>query len=154
MALPLTEQVNPDTEDIDRCGTLAILQKINREDRRVAEAAEKCLEALVPAVEAAAERLARAQEVQAGILADILKGRVGQILPVRCDGPDFAEGAFFGRSYAEAPDIDPRIRLNWDRPIESGGLYRAEITGTDGRDMEANILEEMGGIPAPGKEVL
>ena len=59
MALPLTEQVNPDTEDIDRCGTLAILQKINREDRRVAEAAEKCLEALVPAVEAAAERLAR-----------------------------------------------------------------------------------------------
>ena len=101
-----------------------------------------------------AERLARAQEVQAGILADILKGRVGQILPVRCDGPDFAEGAFFGRSYAEAPDIDPRIRLNWDRPIESGGLYRAEITGTDGRDMEANILEETGEVPAPGKEVL
>ena len=64
MALPLTEQVNPDTEDIDRCGTLAILQKINREDRRVAEAAEKCLEALVPAVEAAAERLARGGRIE------------------------------------------------------------------------------------------
>ena len=53
MVLPLTEQVNPDTTDIDRCSTLAILEKINREDRLVAKAAEKCLEALAPAVEAA-----------------------------------------------------------------------------------------------------
>ncbi len=59
MVLPLTEQVNPDTTDIDRCSTLAILEKINREDRLVAKAAEKCLEALAPAVEAAAERLVR-----------------------------------------------------------------------------------------------
>ena len=59
MALPLTEQVNPATGDIDHCDTLTVLRKINREDHLVAEAVGRCLEVLVPAVEAAAERLAR-----------------------------------------------------------------------------------------------
>ena len=33
-----TEMRNPDTKDIDRCSTLDIVRKINREDRKAADA--------------------------------------------------------------------------------------------------------------------
>lgn len=87
-------------------------------------------------------RLNRAREVQAQILAELLQARKGQILTLRCDGLDFDRGRFYGRSYAEAPEIDPRIWLSWDQPIQSGGLYLAEIVGTDGTDLEAVIQGE------------
>ena len=41
----LTEQVNPDTFDIDLCSSLEIVELINREDQKVAEAVRKVLPA-------------------------------------------------------------------------------------------------------------
>lgn len=54
-----TEQLNPNTTNIDQLPTLEALRVINAEDRKVAEAVERALPAIAQAVDGIAERLAR-----------------------------------------------------------------------------------------------
>ena len=53
----LTEQVNPDTFDIDLCSSREIVELINREDQKVAEAVRKVLPQIAEAVDVIVERL-------------------------------------------------------------------------------------------------
>lgn len=55
--LPITEQQNPSTVELDRLGTLDLLHRINDEDRRVAWAVEREIEKVAAAVDAIADRL-------------------------------------------------------------------------------------------------
>lgn len=55
--LPITEQQNPSTTELDRLGTVELLHRINDEDRRVAWAVEREIEAIAAAVDAIADRL-------------------------------------------------------------------------------------------------
>jgi len=54
-----TEQINPNTAEIDKLPTLEALRIINSEDRKVADAIEKVLPAVARAVDGIAERLQR-----------------------------------------------------------------------------------------------
>ncbi|MBE7464696.1 MAG: N-acetylmuramic acid 6-phosphate etherase [Planctomycetes bacterium] len=54
-----TEASNPRTRDLDRLGTLDLLERINAEDRSVPDAVHAVLPALARVVEAAASRMAR-----------------------------------------------------------------------------------------------
>ena len=51
----ITEQVNPDTADIDLCSTEEILELIHKEDCKVALAVGKVLPQIAQAVEAAVQ---------------------------------------------------------------------------------------------------
>ena len=55
--LPLTEQQNPSTIELDRLGTTDLLHRINDEDRRVAWAVEREIHSIAAAVDAIADRL-------------------------------------------------------------------------------------------------
>ena len=55
--LPLTEQSNPSTADLDLLGTIDLLHRINDEDRRVAWAVEREIPTIATAVDAITERL-------------------------------------------------------------------------------------------------
>jgi len=55
--LPLTEQQNPSTTDLDLLGTVDLLHRINDEDRRVAWAVEREIPTIAGAVDAIADRL-------------------------------------------------------------------------------------------------
>src|ERR1700733_12251101 len=55
--LPITEQQNPSTIELDRLGTIELLHRINDEDRRVAWAVEREIEIIAGAVDAIADRL-------------------------------------------------------------------------------------------------
>jgi N-acetylmuramic acid 6-phosphate etherase len=55
--LPITEQENPSSADLDRLGTTDLLHRINDEDRRVAWAVEREIDAIAAAVDAIADRL-------------------------------------------------------------------------------------------------
>jgi len=57
--LPITEQANPRTQNLDQMSTLEMLQAINREDAQVAAAVQTCLPDIAQAVDAAAERVRR-----------------------------------------------------------------------------------------------
>jgi N-acetylmuramic acid 6-phosphate etherase len=54
-----TEQVNPNTSDIDRLATIDALHLINREDQQVADAVAQVIPAIARAVDGIAERLER-----------------------------------------------------------------------------------------------
>ncbi|HKW45686.1 MAG TPA: N-acetylmuramic acid 6-phosphate etherase [Candidatus Eremiobacteraceae bacterium] len=55
--LPLTEQRNPSTAELDRLGTADLLHRINDEDRRVPWAVEREIDAIASAVDAITDRL-------------------------------------------------------------------------------------------------
>src|SRR5579872_4712967 len=56
-ALPLSEQINPSTGDLDSLPTHELLHRINDEDRRVAWAVEREIDVIATAVDAITERL-------------------------------------------------------------------------------------------------
>ena len=58
-----TEQPNPRTADLDRLDTLALVERLNDEDRMVADAVRQALPALARAVDVAAERWRRGGRV-------------------------------------------------------------------------------------------
>ncbi len=57
MALPITEQENPNTKNIDEVSTLEAIRLINNEDKKVAEAVEKALSEIAETVEQVVARL-------------------------------------------------------------------------------------------------
>jgi N-acetylmuramic acid 6-phosphate etherase len=56
-SLPLTEQINPSTGDLDLLATMDMLHRINDEDRRAAWAVEREIDVIATAVDEIAERL-------------------------------------------------------------------------------------------------
>jgi len=54
--------------------------------------------------------------------------RVGKVLHVLCEGFDPVSEAFFGRSYAEAADIDGKIWFTSDHPVSEGEMIDVKIT--------------------------
>ncbi|MGI9035747.1 MAG: N-acetylmuramic acid 6-phosphate etherase, partial [Pyrinomonadaceae bacterium] len=57
MNLPVTEQENPRTKDIDKLATLEVVKLINNEDKSVAGAVEKVLPEVARSVDKIVERL-------------------------------------------------------------------------------------------------
>jgi N-acetylmuramic acid 6-phosphate etherase len=94
-----TEQVNPNTAEIDSLPTLEALRIINNEDKKVADAVEKVLPAIARAVDAIAERLERGGRlfyIGAGT-----SGRLGMLDAAECSptfgvSPDLVQGVIAG----------------------------------------------------------
>ncbi|HEY5093921.1 MAG TPA: N-acetylmuramic acid 6-phosphate etherase [Candidatus Eremiobacteraceae bacterium] len=97
--LPITEQQNPSTVELDRLGTVDLLHRINDEDRRVAWAVEREIEVIAAAVDEIADRLragGRMHYFGAGT-----SGRIGvldasEIPPTFSTPPDLVVGHIAG----------------------------------------------------------
>ncbi len=95
----ITEQRNPNTADIDRQSALEIVQRINAEDRTVADEVAKALPQIAQAVDAVVERVAnggRVFYIGAGT-----SGRLGVLDAVECPPtyntpPDLFQGVMAG----------------------------------------------------------
>ena len=57
-------------------------------------------------------------------------GCLGTCREVLCEGFDGQAQMYFGRSYAESPDIDGRVYFTADREIAPGTFVRVRFTGT------------------------
>ncbi len=94
----------------------------------------------VPA-EVAETRLATLMGVQQPIAFEWNASRVGQTTEVLVDGVCEESGRLYGRSYAEAPEIDSRIYL----PAECGRpgeFLSVEISGVEDYDLTGEVLAE------------
>lgn len=99
----LTEQINPNTEDIDSLDSLGIVTRINAEDRTVAEAVSRALPEIARAVDVITERLRRGGRlfyVGAGT-----SGRLGildasECPPTYSSPPDQVQGVIAGGEVA------------------------------------------------------
>ncbi len=94
-----TEQINPNTTQIDKLPTLEALRVINSEDRKVAEAIEKVLPAIARAVDGIAERLQRGGRLF--YTGTGTSGRLGVLDAAECPptfgvSPDLVQGIIAG----------------------------------------------------------
>ena len=53
---------------------------------------------------------------------------VGKTLRVICEGYDKVAESFYGRSYADAPDIDGKIYFSSGKNLKDGEMLDVEIT--------------------------
>lgn len=85
-------------------------------------------------------RLSRVQSVQQTIFFERLESMIGTRQIVLADGVDFDRQAFYGRTYAMAPEIDSVVWLSSKEPIDSGAFYIVEITGAKDCDLYGKII--------------
>ena len=78
-------------------------------------------------------------DVQSDIMDDYNDSILGTEREVLCEGFDPQAQMFFGRSYAESPDIDGRIYFTADREVEAGTFVIVRFTGV----MDGEITGEM-----------
>ena len=69
-------------------------------------------------------------DVQSDIIDDYNDAVLGTEREVLCEGFDGQAQMYFGRSYAESPDIDGRIYFTTDQEVEPGTFVNVRLTGT------------------------
>ena len=81
-------------------------------------------------MEEAQRRAELAVDVQSDIIDAYNDSILGEEREVLCEGYDPQAQMFYGRSYAESPDIDGRIWFTADSEIAPGTFVNVRLTGT------------------------
>lgn len=84
-------------------------------------------------------------QIQLDISTALQQQKVGQTLLVLCEGYDTVAETFYGRSAADAPDVDGKIYFSSPKRIREGSFVHVKIT-------EALDYDLCGHVVAEGKE--
>ena len=90
----------------------------------------------------AARRAERIVDIQSEIIDAWNDERQGDVMEVLCEGFDGQSMLFFGRSYAESPDIDGRIYFSAPRDVAAGEFVPVRITGAMDGELTGELAEE------------
>ena len=90
----------------------------------------------------AAERVRIIEELQSGIMDDYNASRIGSDMEVLVDGYDEDAEQFFGRTYADSPEIDGRVWLSSEEPLREGRFVTVHIDGMVDGDLSGYVVEE------------
>ena len=94
-----------------------------------------------PVSEIARQRADFIEELQSRIMDDWNESMMGKRLQVLCEGFDADENCYYGRTYADSPDIDGRILFESEQTLEPGDFVTVEVT--DACDGELiGVMEE------------
>ncbi len=92
--------------------------------------------------ETAVKRAETIEMIQSAIMDDWCASLMGKELEVLVDGFDEEVEQFYGRSYADSPDIDGRVWIATDEPIREGDFVRVRIDGCMDGDLSGYQIEE------------
>ena len=67
-------------------------------------------------------------QTQLTVAEEISSAKVGSTLTVLCDGYDTVAEVYYGRSYADAPDVDGKVYFKSRRRINPGAFVEVKIT--------------------------
>ena len=81
-------------------------------------------------------------DVQSDIIDDYNDAVLGTEREVLCEGFDGQAQMYFGRSYAESPDIDGRIWFDANREVEPGTFVTVRLTGVMDGELTGELAEE------------
>ena len=81
-------------------------------------------------------------DVQSDIIDEYNESILGSEREVLCEGFDPQAQMFFGRSYAESPDIDGRIYFTADEQVEPGTFVNVRFTGVMDGEITGELVEE------------
>ena len=95
-----------------------------------------------PDGEVAQQRAQIIEEIQSQIMDDYNSGILGKTLEVLVDGYDAETEQFYGRTYADSPDIDGRVWIASQEALSLGELVQVTIDGVVDGDLTGYIVEE------------
>ena len=91
--------------------------------------------------EIALRRAETVEMIQSAIMDDWCQSMIGRTLEVLVDGYDEEVEQFYGRSYADSPDIDGRVWIAADEPIREGEFVQVMIEGCVEGDLSGYLME-------------
>ena len=92
--------------------------------------------------EIAVKRAETIEMIQSAIMDDWCESMIGKTLDILADGFDEEMEQFYGRSYADSPDIDGRVWIATEEPIREGQFVRVTIDGCVEGDLSGYLVEE------------
>ncbi len=95
-----------------------------------------------PDNEVAQHRAEVIEMLQSSIMDDYNASFLGKTLEVLVDGYDEEREQFFGRTYADSPDIDGKVWLASQEPLREGEFVMVTIDGCAEGDLCGYVLEE------------
>lgn len=82
------------------------------------------------------------ESIQSRIMDDYAQSMIGKTLEVLVDGYDEEYEQYFGRTYADSPDIDGRVWLASDDDLSEGTFVMVTIDGLIDGDLSGYVVEE------------
>ena len=67
-------------------------------------------------------------QTQLTVAEDLCSEKVGKTLTVLCDGFDTVAEIYYGRSYADAPDVDGKVYFTSKKRLAAGDFCQVKIT--------------------------
>lgn len=95
-----------------------------------------------PDSDVAQQRAEMVEEIQSRIMDDYNASMVGKTLEVLVDGFDEDAEQFYGRTYADSPDIDGRVWIACDEPLTVGDFVQVTIDAVEDGDLCGYVAEE------------
>ena len=80
--------------------------------------------------EVAKERADTLEMIQSQIMDEYNAAQIGKTLEVLVDGYDEEQEQFYGRTYADSPDIDGRVWFTAEEEVPAGSFVSVRLTGT------------------------
>ena len=94
-----------------------------------------------PDSETAQQRAQMIETIQSRIMDDYNEAMIGKELTVLVDGFDEEFEQFFGRTFADSPEIDGRVWIASEEAIMEGSFVTVHIDGLVDGDLSGYILE-------------
>ena len=95
-----------------------------------------------PDEETAVRRAEIVSELQSRIMDAYNEARLGTTMEVLCEGYDPETEQYFGRTYADSPDIDGRVVFDSERAVRPGSFVQVQITGVADGDLVGSFKED------------
>ena len=96
-----------------------------------------------PESEIAQHRAEIVNELQSRIMDEYNENRLDTLMEVLCEGYDDEIERYFGRTYADSPDIDGRVLFTAESPVKVGSFVSVRITDVCDGDLCGFAEEEM-----------
>lgn len=95
-----------------------------------------------PDASVAQERADIIAGIQSQIMDECAQQMLGKTVEVLVDGYDEEYGQYYGRTYADSPDIDGRVWLASEDDLSEGSFVRVCLDGIVDGDLSGYVLEE------------
>ena len=95
-----------------------------------------------PDSDVAQQRAQLVEMIQSSIMDDYNAGMIGKTMQVLVDGFDEEMEQFFGRTYADSPEIDGRVWLASEEPLAEGNFVTVKIDGCVDGELSGYVLED------------
>lgn len=92
--------------------------------------------------ETARHRAQTLEMIQSEIMDDYNSSMMGKTVEVLVDGYDEEQEQFFGRTYADSPEIDGRVWIASEEPLREGDFVKVRIDGCEEGDLTGYAVEE------------